>query len=197
MILNPGHGWRDAVEGPEDDDDAAGGYGILGGTKANALGTLQEVVCVDAGEVEGAPEGLSDVEAGGLPLTGVTAWRALVTKSGNAVEGRNVLVTGIGGGVALMVLGLGVGMGVRVWVTSGDEGKIRRARELGARGGVDYRVDGWEEELRGMLPRERPFLDAVIDGAGGDVVDKGVKLLKVGGGAVMGCATDWLLTRAV
>lgn len=136
---------------------------------------------MDAGQVERAPRGLSDVEAGALPLTGLTAWRALVTKSGNAVVGRNVLVTGIGGGVALMVLGFAVAMGVNVWVSSGDEGKIGRARELGAKGGVNYRREGWERELRGALPRERPFLDAIVDGAGGDVVEKGAKLLKVGG----------------
>ena len=177
VILNPGYGWKDRPEGPEDE----GGYRILGGTKVNPVGTLQEVVCVDSGEVEEAPEGLSDVEAGALPLTGLTAWRALVTKSGNAERGRNVLVTGIGGGVALMVLGLAVGMGVNVFVSSGDEEKMRRARELGARGGVDYRKEGWEKELRGILPRERGFLDAIIDGAGGDVVDKGAKLLKVSG----------------
>lgn len=86
-----------------------------------------------------------------------------------------------------MVLGFAVGMGVNVWVTSGDEEKIRRARELGARGGVNYKVEGWERELRKGLPSERPWFDAVVDGAGGDVVDKGAKLLKVGGGAVMGC----------
>lgn len=144
---------------------------------------------MDAGEVEEAPAGLSDVEAGALPLTGLTAWRAVVTKSGNAVRGRNVLVTGIGGGVALMALGFAVGMGVSVWVSSGDEEKIRRAREMGARGGVNYRRVGWERELREGLPRERPFLDAIIDGAGGDVVDKGAKLLKVRRGAGMGCFT--------
>ena len=175
VVLNPGHGWKDAPDGPED----ARGLRILGGTKANPLGTLQEVVCVECGEVEEAPGCLSDVEAGALPLTGLTAWRALVTKSGCVEAGRNLLVTGIGGGVALMVLGLAVGMGVRVWVSSGEEGKIARARELGAKGGVSYRREGWERELRGMLPEERPFLDAIIDGAGGDVVDKGARLLKV------------------
>jgi hypothetical protein len=30
-----------------------------------------------------------------------------------------------------------------------------------------------------MFPKDRPFLDCVIDGAGGNVVSKAVKLLKV------------------
>ena len=177
MVLNPGYGWKDSPDGPEEES----GYRILGGTKLNPVGTLQDVVCVDAGEAEAAPEGLSDVEAGALPLTGLTAWRALVTKSGNAEKGRNILITGIGGGVALMALSFAVGMGVNVYVTSGSEEKLKRAKELGAKGGINYKSKGWEKELKKNLPKDRQFLDAIIDGAGGDVVDKGAKLLKVCG----------------
>ena len=36
-----------------------------------------------------------------------------------------------------------------------------------------------EKKLKAMLPKERQKLDAIIDGAGGDVVDKGAKLLRV------------------
>lgn len=78
-----------------------------------------------------------------------------------------------------MVLLFAVKMGVQAWVTSGDEGKIAKAKELGAMGGVNYREDGWERKLKGMLPQERAVLDAIIDGAGGDIVEKGVRLLKV------------------
>jgi NADPH:quinone reductase-like Zn-dependent oxidoreductase len=91
----------------------------MGGTKTNPAGTLADVVTLDAGELELCPEHLSDEEAAALPLTGLTAWRAFHVKSGNAVAGRNILVTGIGGGVALMVLLFGVAQGCNVYVTSG------------------------------------------------------------------------------
>ena len=78
-----------------------------------------------------------------------------------------------------MVLLFAVKMGVKVWVTSGDEAKIVSAKELGAVGGVSYKEVGWEKKLKGMLPAERPVLDAIIDGAGGDIVEKGVRMLKV------------------
>lgn len=130
-------------------------------------------------EVEEAPGHLSAAEAAALPLTGLTAWRALVSKSGEAEEGRNVLVTGIGGGVALNVLQFAVEKGCEVWVTSGSQEKIEKARGLGARGGVSYRGEKWEQELKKMLPGERPYFDAVIDGAGGDVVKRALRLLKV------------------
>jgi NADPH:quinone reductase-like Zn-dependent oxidoreductase len=177
VVLNPGTGWKDSPDGPED----AGGYKILGGTKTNPLGTLQEWLCIDEGEVEEAPEFLSDAEAAALPLTGLTAWRAVISKAGlrNVGEGTNVLITGIGGGVALMGLSFAVARGANVYVTSGGPEKIEKAVKLGAKGGVSYKEEGWEKKLMGMLPKERKWVDAVIDGAGGDVVEKGTKVLKV------------------
>ena len=176
VVINPGTGWISDPTGPE------GFYTVIGGTSTSPLGTLQEIISVPAADVELAPEHLSDAEAAALPLTGLTAWRALFTKSGNAVEGRNILVTGIGGGVALMTLLFAVALGCNVFVTSSSEEKIARAEALGAKGGVNYRrEDGWGKKLQKLLPKERPFLDTVIDGAGGDVVGATWRLLKNGG----------------
>jgi NADPH:quinone reductase-like Zn-dependent oxidoreductase len=140
---------------------------------------LQEVVVVDQEEVEIAPEHLSDAEAAALPLTGLTGYRALFTKSANAEKGRNILITGIGGGVALNVLQFAVALGANVFVTSGSQEKIGRAVKEGARAGVSYKGESWEKELKGLLPRDRPYVDAIVDGAGGDVISKAVRLLKV------------------
>lgn len=153
---------------------------------------------MDASEVEEAPDHLSDAEAAALPLTGLTAWRALVTKSGAFEAGRNVLVTGIGGGVALNVLQFGVAKGVNVYVSSGNDEKIQKAIAMGAKGGVNYKSEGWEKELLKLLPKERPALDAIIDGAGGEVIAKATRLLKAGGAVVSYGMTispkmDWLM----
>lgn len=180
MIPNPGKGWKDSPDGPE------GVYEITGGTRNDGnVGTLQEYVVVDEDQVEEAPAHLSDVEAAALPLTGLTAYRALVTKGGekNSGAGARVLVTGIGGGVALMALRFAVARGAEVWVTSSNPEKVRRAvEEMGAKGGVSYKEEGWEKKLLGMLPQQGgkgKLFDLVVDGAGGDVVEKGSKLLKV------------------
>ncbi|KAJ4989605.1 zinc-binding dehydrogenase [Stagonosporopsis vannaccii] len=178
VVLNPGTGWTDSPDGPE----APTGYAILGGTKTNPAGTLAESVVLPVAELEACPEHLSDAEAAALPLTGLTAWRALRVKCGdNAARGRNILVTGIGGGVALMVLLFAVADGCNVFVTSGDRAKIDKAVRLGAKAGVSYKDKDWEKKLQGLLPRDRPWLDAIVDGAGGDVVAKGSRLLKAGG----------------
>ena len=184
VIVNPGIGWKDAPEGPE--EEFGGIYCTLGGTKFYPKGTLGEYFVVDQSEVEIAPDHLSDVEAAALPLTGLTAWRCVAEKLGprNIGQGKDVLVTGIGGGVALMALGFLSKMGTRVWVSSGSQEKIERAtEEAGATGGVNYKEQGWENKLVEMLKEKtggkKKTLDGIIDGAGGDIVDKGRKLLKV------------------
>lgn len=175
VVLNPGHGWKDDADGPE----SPTGYAILGGTKLNPLGTAVEYLSVDSAEIEEAPKHLTSAEAAALPLAGLTAWRATMTKSQNAKPGRNILVTGIGGGVAVMSLLYAVAAGANVYVSSGSQAKIDKAISLGAKGGVNYKEQGWEKKLLAMLPKDRKKLDAIIDGAGGDVAEKGAKLLRV------------------
>jgi NADPH:quinone reductase-like Zn-dependent oxidoreductase len=186
VVLNPTVGWKDSPEGPEDPI----GNRVMGGNKVNDKGTLQEYVSIDESEVEEAPEHLSDAEAAALPLTGLTGWRALVTKAGerNSSKGSAVLITGIGGGTALMVLHFAVARGAHVYVTSSSEEKIQKAIELGAKGGVSYKEEGWENKLLGQLPEGKAAFDAIIDGAGGDSIEKSVKLLKVGA-----CSLSWNL----
>ncbi|KAK5099603.1 hypothetical protein LTR70_002316 [Exophiala xenobiotica] len=179
VVINPGEGWQDSLEGPEDKS----GYKILGGTKTIPNGTLQELMVVKQSELEEAPAHLTDVEAAAIPLTGLTAWRAVMVKCGsqNIGPGKNVLITGVGGGVALASLAFAKAAGANVYVTSGSEEKIKKAKELGAKGGVNYKEEGWDKKLLGMLTTEKKQFDAIVDGAGGDIVGKGSRLLKNGG----------------
>ncbi len=177
VIFNPGSGWASDPDGPENNQI----YKVFGGTKLNPIGTLQEYIVIPASELEIAPAHLTDVEAAALPLAGLTAWRAFRTKSNNAEAGRNIVITGIGGGVALMVLQFAVATKCNVFVTSSSEEKIARAKDLGARGGVNYKDADWDQKLASLLPSTRPYIDAIIDGAGGDIVLQTYKLLKPGG----------------
>jgi zinc-binding alcohol dehydrogenase/oxidoreductase len=87
---------------------------------------------------------ITDYSASDVNVT-VYFVRATFSK-GEVKKGDNVLVTGIGGGVALFALQFAVAAGANVYVTSSKEDKIQRAIELGAKGGVNYRkgmvVDG-------------------------------------------------------
>lgn len=178
VVLFPARGWDSHPDGPEDIKK----YSVIGATAMYDAGTAQEYIVCHEDDVELAPEHLSAVEGAALPLVGLTGWRALVTKTGdNASAGKNLLVTGIGGGVALQVLQFAVALGCNVWVTSGDKAKIEKAVKLGARGGVSYRDKDWDQQLLKLFPGDRSFLDAVVDGTGGDIVARTVKLLKPGG----------------
>jgi NADPH:quinone reductase-like Zn-dependent oxidoreductase len=57
----------------------------------------------------------------------------------NVQPGDNVLITGIGGGVAIIALQICVARGANVYVTSSSEEKIKKAIQLGAKAGVSYK----------------------------------------------------------
>lgn len=194
VILTPMRGWKSDPAGPEDGKR----FSVTGSSKLTDVGTAQDFIVVHEDEVELAPSHLSAAEAAALPLVGITGWRALVTKAGISGPGKNVLITGIGGGVALQVLQFVVAMGSNAYVTSGDQAKIDKAVKLGAKGGVIYKNDDWQNDLQHQLPDSRPFLDAVVDGAGGKIVAKAIKLLKPGGvisqyGMTVGPKMDWVM----
>ncbi|KAI1408821.1 oxidoreductase [Hypoxylon sp. FL1857] len=202
VILTPSRGWKSSPDGPEDPSK----FSVIGGSVLYPVGTAQDYVLVDASEVEIAPPHLTSHEAAALPLVGVTAWRALVTKGlggdTSSAGGKNVLVTGIGGGVALAALQFGVALGCNVYVTSGDGSKLEKAKGLGAKGGVSYKEATWEKQLQSQLPPSRPYLDVVVDGAGGDIVPKSVKLLRPGGviavyGMTVGPKMDWTMSAVM
>lgn len=80
-----------------------------------------------------------------------------------------------------MAMQLALAAGCSVFVTSGSAEKLRRAEGMGARGGVLYSQLDWDKKLLEMLSPERPMIDAIIDSAGGDIMDRAVRLLKTGG----------------
>lgn len=153
VIINPSHGWG-ADEGFQGND-----FKILG---LPENGTMAEIVSVPEEYLHAKPAYLSAAQAAALPLAGLTAFRALFSRA-RVQPQEKVLVTGIGGGVALFALQFAVAMGCEVWVSSGSEAKIQSAVSLGAKGGVNYRQDGWRKTLQ----EKAGFFDVVIDGAGG------------------------------
>jgi NADPH:quinone reductase-like Zn-dependent oxidoreductase len=152
VIINPSLHWGD---NPRTQSKA---YTILG---LPTDGTFAEYVKVPASNVAAMPAHLNFAEAAALPLAGLTAYRALFTK-GQAQKGDKVLISGVGGGVALMAMQLAIAAGCEVWVTSSSEEKIERAKAMGAQGGVSYKEENWSKNL---LAQANGGFDVVIDSA--------------------------------
>lgn len=126
-------------------------------------GTFATQISIPRNNIFPMPAHLNWEQAAALPLAGLTAWRTLFSRC-KLNKGERVLITGIGGGVALMALQFAVAVGAEAFVTSGSEEKIKRAQQLGAIGGVNYREPGWEKSLKQMAGG----FDVIIDSAGGD-----------------------------
>lgn len=157
VIINPSLGWGDSehAQGPA--------FNILGLPRQ---GTLAESVVVPAAQVSPKPSHLSWDQAAALPLAGLTAYRGLFSRA-RLESGDRVLVTGIGGGVALFALQFAVAAGAEVWVTSSSADKIAQAVALGARGGFDYRQPDW---AKSAVATAGAF-SVIIDGASGPGLD--------------------------
>jgi NADPH:quinone reductase-like Zn-dependent oxidoreductase len=124
------------------------------------------------------------VEAAALPLAGLTAYRALVYQ-GQVSAGQNVLVTGIGGGVAQFAAQFAKALGAEVYVSSSSAEKSQKAKSMGASGAFNYQSQTWTEEA---LEQTGGF-DLIIDGAAGDSFNQLITVTKPGGKIVFYGAT--------
>ncbi|MBD3334097.1 MAG: zinc-binding dehydrogenase [Candidatus Eisenbacteria bacterium] len=92
------------------------------------------------------PDGWSFADAASLPVAAVTAWSALVTE-GRLRAGQTVLTLGTGG-VSIFAAQIAKALGARVIVTSSQDDKLARARELGADFTINYRRDpDWDRRV--------------------------------------------------
>lgn len=175
VIINPSFGW-----GPSEHAQGSQ-FSILGLPRD---GTLAEKIAVPATQLAVKPAHLSWEEAAALPLTGLTAYRAVFSR-GNLKPTDRVLVTGIGGGAAVQALQYASILADDLWVTSSSPEKIARAVSLGAKGGFDYTKPGWAAEA----VRAVGLFDLIIDSAGGEGFESLLDLAAPGGRVVFFGAT--------
>ncbi len=139
-------------------------------------GTFAEYVVISKKYIFEKPEHLTMEESAAVPLSGLTAYRALFTKARLRIK-EKVLITGIGGGSALWALQLAVAYGARVSVTSSNDEKLAKAKELGAIGLYNYEDTEWVTRAQ----KESGGFDVIIDSAGGENFDKLIELCVAGG----------------
>lgn len=168
VVINPSLEWGDnpMVQGDK--------FRILGFPDN---GTFSEYLAISKKYIFEKPEHLSSEQSAAVPLSGLTAYRALFSKARMRSK-EKVLITGIGGGAALWALQFATAYQGRVYVTSGSDAKIEKAKALGAIGGFNYKDPEWavkaQKETGGGF-------DIIIDSAGGDQFNKLIELASPGG----------------
>jgi NADPH:quinone reductase-like Zn-dependent oxidoreductase len=126
-------------------------------------GTFAEYVVVPAPNVRAVAENVSVDAAAAHTLATLTAWRMVVTRA-KVGPGDDVLIWGIGGGVAQAALRIAKQRGARVWVTSGSDEKLERARGLGADETLNHRTERAGKEIRARTGKRG--VSVVIDSVG-------------------------------
>lgn len=176
VVINPNIDWGN------DKKVQSSKYHILG-TPTDGL--FCEYIVIAADKIAEKPGHLSAESAAALPLGGMTAYRALF-HHGKCQKGENVLISGVGGGVAQFAFQFALATGAHVFVTSSDEMKRTKSIELGAKDAFNYRNEDWVKEAK----IKSGGFDLVIDSAGGDGINDLIKLMKPAGRIVFYGATQ-------
>lgn len=159
--------------------DAPGpGFDVLGGVDN---GTFAQYIVLPAENVRRKPDHLSWEEAAALPLAGLTAYRAVLSRAA-LQPGETILIHGIGGGVALAALQITVAKGGVPIVTSSSDAKLSRAQELGAAVTINYRTTDWLAAV--MDATERAGVDIVLESVGEATFPGSITAVKPGGRVV-------------
>src|SRR5690349_18882636 len=117
------------------------------------------------------PDALDAVEAGGLPLAGLTAWQSLVDCA-NVQPGQRVLVHAGAGGVGHLAVQIAKARGAHVIATA-SAAKHDLLAGLGVDEAVDYRSQKFEEVVEPV--------HVVYDLIGGDVSQRSLDVLRPDG----------------
>jgi NADPH:quinone reductase-like Zn-dependent oxidoreductase len=160
VIINPGISCRACEYCAAGEQPLCIRFKLLG---EHLPGTLAEYVVVPEQNVRTIPADLPAEIAAAFPLATLTAWRMVVTRAQVRPDDR-VLIWGIGGGVALAALQIAKRIGATVWVTSGSNAKLDRARVLGADHLLNHRLADVPRAIREQTGKRG--VDVVIDSVG-------------------------------
>jgi NADPH:quinone reductase-like Zn-dependent oxidoreductase len=117
------------------------------------------------------PAELDHVQAAAVPMSGLTAWQALVDTAGLSA-GQRVLIHAAGGGVGHMAVQIAKARGAHVTGTA-SAGKHGFLYGLGADELIDYTCEDFAKLVRNV--------DVVIDTIGGDYGPRSLETMRSGG----------------
>jgi NADPH:quinone reductase-like Zn-dependent oxidoreductase len=160
VVINPGVSDRTCTYCLAGEQPLCPRFGVLG---EHLPGTLTEQIVLPAVNVRRVVADADPAESAAFTLSTLTAWRMLVTRA-RVMPGEQVLIWGIGGGVALACLQIAKLLGAYVTVTSGSDAKLERAVALGADATINHRGTDVGKEIRART--QKRGVDVVVDSVG-------------------------------
>ena len=135
------------------------------------IGAFAEYVAVDQSAIAKMPEGYDFNTAAAIPLTGLTAYQAMVEEL-EAEPGESLLIPGGSGSFGQMAVPIAKALGLRVIVTGNARAK-EQFLSMGVDRYMDYRQENYWEQLSDI--------DYVIDTLGTSEFEHELAVLKRGG----------------
>ena len=117
------------------------------------------------------PQGLTMIEAAGLPETIFTVWNN-VFERGRLGPGEWFLVHGGTSGIGTCAIQMAKAFGAHVMATAGSLEKVQFCRKLGADVGVDYKTQDFVKEARNATGGRG--IDVTLDMVGGDYTERNI-----------------------
>lgn len=157
-------------------------------------GGFAECTVVDQSRAYSIPDGMSFEQAAAMPVVYQTSLFALDYRA-KLQAGEWLLVHAGASGVGIAAIQLGKSMGARIIATAGSEEKLEFCKQHGAEHALNYRDDGWVDEVKQIAGRFG--VDVIYDPVGGDVFDLSTKVIAPDGRLlVVGFASGRIPTLA-
>lgn len=146
------------------------GQRVCARTPITTMGAFADYLAIDEAALSPIPDKVDDLQAGTVPLAGLTAWQALHELG--IRRGERLFISAGAGGVGTLAIQLAKHLGAEVATTASGAG-AELVTKMGADIVVDYRRQQPSEVLRGY--------DAAFDLLGGAALDEAMSILRPGG----------------
>ena len=124
------------------------------------------------------PDGLSAVEAAGLPETVFTVWSNVFVRAG-LKAGETLLVHGGTSGIGTTAIQMAKAFGATVLATAGTAEKCAFCEDLGAARAINYMTEDFVAETRAAATSRGA--DVILDMVGGDYIERNFRAAAVEG----------------
>ena len=135
-------------------------YRIMG---EHTDGGFAELLAVPADHAYRLPDAMRFEDAAALPVSYMTAWRALHSRA-RLRAGEDVLVLGASGGTAIAAVQIALGIGARVFAVTRGAENVERLRALGAAFVYDRTAEDWGKAVHADTGKRG--VDVVVENVG-------------------------------